>query len=68
MMVRMMRFQSSLMPMGTTGWMLQVYFIASAVPRPKSQLFWNGTLTSATTGFWSFFASSASLAASLVWA
>ena len=48
----MMRFQSLLMESGTTGWMLAVYFIASAGPMPKSQLFWIGTLMRAATGFW----------------
>src|SRR5208283_730884 len=60
MMVRRMRFQSLLMEIGTTGWMLAVYFIALAGPMPKSQLFWMGTLMRAATGFWSFLASSAS--------
>jgi hypothetical protein len=43
-MVRRMRFQSLLMEIGMTGWMLAVYFIALAGPMPKSQLFWMGTL------------------------
>ena len=47
----MMRFQSSLMETGTTGWMLAVYFIACAGPMPKSQLFWMGTLMRLATGF-----------------
>ena len=46
---------------GITGWMLTVYFIASACPMPKSQLFWNGTLMRFATGFCSFLARSASL-------
>src|SRR5208283_2563717 len=61
--VRTIRFQSLLMEIGTTGWMLAVYFIALAGPMPKSQLFWIGTLMRAATGFWSFLASSASWAA-----
>src|ERR1035441_8181269 len=64
MIVRVMRFQSSLMESGITGWMLAVYFIALAGPMPKSQLFWMGTLTRLAMGFWSFLASSASAALS----
>src|SRR5271165_1565101 len=60
MMVRMIRFQSLLMEIGTTGWMLALYCIALAGPMPKSQLFWMGTLMRAATGFWSFLARSAS--------
>jgi hypothetical protein len=63
-MVRTMRFQSWLMPTGTTGWMLAVYFIAFAGPMPKSQSFWMGTLMRSATGFWSFLASSAALSCS----
>src|ERR1035438_3506581 len=62
-MVRTMRFQSSLMEMGTTGWMLAVYFIALAGPMPKSQLFWIGTLMRAATGGWGFLVGYASCAA-----
>src|SRR5271157_2868943 len=62
-MVRVMRFQSSLIESGMTGWTLAVYFIAFAGPMPKSQLFWMGTLMRLATGFWSFLASSASAAA-----
>ena len=54
MMVRMMRFQSLLMDIGMTGWMLAVYFIALAGPMPKSQLFWMGTLMRPATGFLEF--------------
>jgi hypothetical protein len=50
-MVRMIRFQFSLMESGTTGWILAVYFIACAGPMPKSQLFWIGTLTRLATRF-----------------
>ena len=56
-----MTFQSLLMETGMTGWMLAVYFIASAGPMPKSQLFWIGTLIRSATGFWSFWARSAFL-------
>src|ERR1035441_3531850 len=38
--------------------------MALAEPMPKSQLFWMGTLIRLATGFWSFLASSASLACS----
>src|ERR1039458_644344 len=62
--VRVMRFQSSLMENGITGWMLAVYFIAFSGPMPKSQLFWMGTLMRLAMGFWSFLASSASAALS----
>src|SRR5262245_12458070 len=58
-MVRVMRFQCSLIENGITGWMLAVYFMAWAGPMPKSQLFWMGTLMRLATGFWSFLASSA---------
>src|SRR5580692_1722374 len=61
-MVRVMRFQLLLSVIGMTGWTLTVYFIARDGPMPKSQLFWMGTLMRLETGFWSFLASSASLA------
>ena len=59
-MVRTITFQSSLIEIGITGWMLAVYFIALAGPMPKSQLFWMGTLIRLATGLLSFLASSAS--------
>ena len=59
--VRRMRFQSLVIEIGMTGWMLSVYFVASAGPMPKSQLLWSGTLMRAAIGFCVFFASSASL-------
>src|SRR5271154_274873 len=61
--VREIRFQSSLNLIGMTGWMLAVYLKALAGPMPKSQLFWIGTLMRLATGLSVCLTSSASFAA-----
>ena len=42
MMVRVIRFQSSLKLMGMTGWTLSTYCVALFGPTPKLKLFWKG--------------------------
>ena len=65
MIVREIRFQSAAIEIGMTGWVLSVYLKPSLWgPLPHSKLLWNGTLISAATGFWSFFASSVCSSAS----
>src|SRR5579885_1164984 len=58
MMVRVIRFQSSLKWKGITGWMLSTSWVPSKGPTPKFVLLWNGTLMRSATGFCSFFARS----------
>src|SRR5574342_1352976 len=52
MMVRVMRFKSSVSLMGRTGWTLRMYTVASFVPVLKLKLLWKGTLMRSATGFW----------------
>ena len=51
MIVRVIRFQSSLIGMGITGWTLRIQTVSSLVPVLKLKLFWNGTLIRLATGF-----------------
>ena len=51
MMVRVMRFQSSLSEIGMTGWMLRFHCVTSFGPMPKLKSFWNGTLIMFAIGF-----------------
>src|SRR5713101_8674934 len=54
MIVRVMRFQSWLKVIGTTGWMLRTFWVLPLLlggPFPKLVLFWNGALTTLATGF-----------------
>src|SRR5216683_697099 len=60
MIVRVMRFQSWLKVIGTTGWMLRTFWVLPLLlggPFPKLVLFWNGTLTTLATGFCAILAS-----------
>ena len=61
MMVRVIRFQSSVSLIGITGWTFRIQTVSSLLPAPKLKLFWKGTLMRSATGFCVFFANSVSL-------
>jgi hypothetical protein len=50
-MVRVMMFQSSLIEVGITGWMLSTFCVRSSGPTLKYAFSWNGTLTRLPKGF-----------------
>jgi hypothetical protein len=59
--VRVIRFQSSLRWIGTTGWMFRMFWVPFNGPKLKLVLFWNGTLIKSATGFCNSLASSVAL-------
>jgi hypothetical protein len=65
-MVRVMRFQSSVSLIGTTGWMFRIQTLRFSGPVLKLKLFWNGTLMRSATGFCVFLARSVALSLSPV--
>src|SRR5262249_12142129 len=58
MMIRVMRFHSSLRWIGITGWTFKTQTVRFSGPVLKLKLFWNGTLIRSATGFCVFFARS----------
>src|SRR5277367_1974310 len=65
MMVRVMRFQSSLNEIGMTGWTFRLYCMTLFGPMPKLKLFWKGTLIMLAMGFWAALASASWSSAAL---
>src|ERR1700752_4736588 len=61
MITRVIRFQSSLIDAGITGWRLTYAREPFSDPKLKSPLNWKGTLISEATGLESFFACSSAL-------
>ena len=61
MMMRVMRFQSSVSLIGITGWMLRSQTLRFSGPVLKLKLFWKGTLIRSATGFCVCLARSVSL-------
>ncbi len=59
--VRVMMFQSLLISIGITGWMLRMFCVPFSGPKFKLVLFWNGRLIRLPTGFCASFASSSAL-------
>ena len=57
----MMMFQSSLIEIGITGWMLRMFCVPFSGPKLRFVLFWNGTLIRLPTGFCASLASSSAL-------
>ena len=53
-----MMFQSLLISIGITGWILRMFCVPFSGPKLKLVLFWNGTLIRLPTGFCASFASS----------
>src|SRR6185312_1868035 len=61
-MMRLIRFQFSLIRTGMTGWMLSMSWVRSSEPIPKLLLFCMGTLIRLATGFCTAFCSAFVLA------